>query len=237
MVYAPDGKTLWLVDGRNILHKVNADTLLEEVTLDMGADCNEMAYSQAGLVLVLNNAQVLWVVEPDTLRVIREMPFSGIRLAAGCPATPLGFVAGSGSTGSRSATFELAAVDFARGLVLQRTNVHTGIWQASGRSGTAGTQNMENILSMKMSPSGDFLYLSCESIKRLQIGDDKLRYVESTQHLSNGHMRHLALSSDGKWTATPAEAGSGTSYGIAVFDALYLKEQKLVLDNGPYPSL
>jgi hypothetical protein len=217
------------------LRKVHADTLTEEATLDTGATCNQIAYSQAGLVVVLNSAQVLWVVDPDSLKVVHEIPVPGVRLVAGCPATPFGYAVGAAADETRLVgfgdNFELSLIDFAQGVVLQRSKSEV-VRRAKAPD---GSRVFDGAISAHMSPDGKYLYLGHDKIQRFRIDGHRLAYEEATGRLANGHTTHFALSSDGKWTAMPTGGGNGQGYGIAVFDALHLAEQKLVLDIGAYP--
>ncbi len=233
MVYSPDGKWLFLVDASNVLRKVNADTLTEAAILDTGVACDEVSYSQAGVLLALNGAQTIWGVDPDSLRVLREIPIPGLRLVAGCTANPFAYALGSiaairlGSPGS----FELSQIDLTKGIVLQRMNSQTGQQAAP----TGQSWRLEGALSLHVSPDGKYVYLGGHRIERLRIDGETLVHEEATDRLQNGHTTHFVLSGDGKWTAMPTGGGNGKGYGIAVFDALQLGTPKLILENGAYP--
>lgn len=240
MCFAPAGDWLYLVDGNSTLRKIRTRDLTEVAALPLGAECEDLAYSPAGLIVPLTKANRLWVVDANSLQVRREVPLDGVRLVAASPAGSLGFALAMVANPDLPAAFggcRLAMLDFATG-----RRLHELSNQYRGRGGAqpltidnqvvleAGCHNME------MTQDGKYLFLGARSITRFRIDGRDLIYEEKGPSLENGHTTHFVLSGDGTKTALPTGGGNGGgSYTIAVYDGKKLSRQLLVLPNGPYP--
>jgi len=237
MVFAPDGRHFYLLDAQNTLHKIAGD-LTEDVSLDTGAACDDLSFSKAGLLVALNSAQAVWVVDPASLEVLREIPVQGLRHVAGSPGTAIGFADGTASEDAEPSprgAAQLSMIDFSKGACLHR------IENRFGESGTNGSLVFdargifEGLLAMQMTREGKYLYLGGQEIKRFRLQGEDLFFEEASRSLRRGFTTHFVISGDGKFAAMPSGAGNAASYDIVVLDATRLDQQLLALENGAYP--
>ena len=247
MVFSANGKWLFLVDGKDVLRKIRASDLVEEKSLELGAECDEMSISSAGVVLALPTPGAVWVVDPNSLMVRRAIPMPGVRLVAGSPAVPIGFAvdraaAPIGSAvhraakqaGGPSGGEEITMIDFKKGRLLHRLRSTYDNFPL-----VIENQNIfgDRLLAIRMSDDGKYFFTGGRKIMRFRLEGEDLVYEESSRDLQNGHTTHFVVSADAKLAAMPTGAGNanGLSYGTAVLDALHLGDQKVALENGAYP--
>ncbi len=231
LVFAPDGKHFYLLDGKGVLHKVAAD-LTDVAMLETQATCDDISFSKAGLLVAVNSAHVVWVINPDTLEVVREIPVDGLQHVAGSSASAIGFADGIAAGAGQppfGGALQLSMIDFNSGKVLHRIVNDPRI--------TLGGQGVvENgLLCMQMTNDAKHLFLGGRQIRRYRLEGEDLVYEETSRDLQNGHTTHFVVSGDGKFAAMPTGAGNASNYGIAVLDAMHLDRQLLALENGAYP--
>jgi hypothetical protein len=233
MVFAPDGRHFYLLDAQNTLHKIAGD-LTEDVSLDTGAACDDLSFSKAGLLVALNSAQAVWVVDPASLEVLREIPVKGLRHVAGSPATPIGFADGTASEDAEPSprgAAQLSMIDFSKGACLHR------IENRFGESGTNGSLVFdargifEGLLAMQMTREGKYLYLGGQEIKRFRLQGEDLFFEEASRNPIYGRALRFVISDDGKFAPMPG-GGNAAGFALAVLDAMHLDQQLLALDSG-----
>jgi hypothetical protein len=238
MTLSADGKWLYLVDGSYVLRKVSFDDYREDAVLSLGAKCNQIALSKAGLVVPLSGANTVWVVNADTLAVEREISVPEVQLVAASPATVVGIAYGRAAGDRIVSGGEYTIIDLSNGTFLHRLRrryaTREGFMELGGPRSQAIFE--DSLLAMQMSPDGKYLYTGGRKIQRFRVDGEDLIYEEASRDLQNGHTTHFALSIDGKWTAMPTGGGNGDgSYGIAVFSAHELATPRLKIENGAYP--
>lgn len=94
MIFSPDGAWFYVVDTYNVLHKIGTGDWQDEVKLELGQGCFDLAWSQAGLVLRLKDAA--WVVAPDTLAVQRAIELGQLTRLTASPGGSLCFASNVG---------------------------------------------------------------------------------------------------------------------------------------------
>ena len=192
-LFSKDGKWIYAVDGRDVLHKVNSTTLVDEIVLDLGAVCDMLALSKQGLVVGLKSTGSLWVIDPDTLNVIREIPLPNASVLAASPASSIIAVFCNEPTDARV----MNIVDVASGQVVHRLT--------TGRSNSPRVENkrlLDDVVpDMIMSHDGKHLFAQVQQIERYRLEGADLIYEESGEEKRNNDLGFLALSNDDKWVA------------------------------------
>jgi len=241
MCFAPTGDWLYLVDGNNTLRKIRTRDLTEVAALPLDAPCEDMAFSQAGLIVPLRNARRVWVVDAESLRVRREVPLDGVSLVAASPANSIGFalaLVANPDMVTVVASSRLAMIDFATG-----RRLHELCNQYRSQSGiqflAVDNQPVLDapLRNLELTQDGKHLFMASRSITRFRVDGQDLIFEERGPVLENGHTTHFVLSGDGTKTALPTGGGNGDgNFVIAIYDAKKLDRQLLSLSNGANPS-
>jgi hypothetical protein len=236
MLFSPDGKWLYLIDGKNVLRKIRAADLTEEKSLDIAGACNEMSFSKEGILLAVRSTSALWVVDPDSLNVLRATRVYGLRLVAGSPATSVGFALGTTSEGRDAGRApELSMIDLAKGQLLHGLRKEYGGHIFMVGRGTI-FDSARLIGDMRMSNDGKYLYTGDDEITRFRLEGQDLVLDGSSRTSHSANTTHFAFSDDDKLLARPSGGRSSVGgYGIAVLDAGDFS-QKFEFFNDAYPS-
>lgn len=241
MVYSADGKYLYLVDGKYLLRKLRSDDLVQEAFLETGLPCDEITLSKAGLVIVLNDANSVWVIDENSLDVLREITIPRARLVAANLSTNIGFVSAGSRFGSLNSSqlnlskgFPLHMIDFEKGEVLHTIQEQYGIYRPLAN----GVPPIDGLLSaMRMSSDGGNLFTGASSIRRFRVVGEDLIYEQTSPPVQNSHTTFFGLSADGRWVTMPTEgAPHGQGYNVHVFPASDLSTPKLILERAAFPG-
>jgi S1-C subfamily serine protease len=210
--WSADGKSLYVVGGDNVLRRYEMrEQAMEVKRLAIDADCRDMAFSKEGLVIALTSAGVLWVVHPETLEVLREIPLNEVRMVAAAPATSVACAIGKTI---------LSVVDLQQGQI-----VHSIDMNGAGARSTEIFQGVAQ--SLRMSPDGKSLFVGCyATLARLELVDRDLKLGDSLK----GAALHLTLSPDGRWL------GRAEGYRFALYDPAQMVEPVVLIDTGAYPA-
>jgi len=178
-VFSPDGAWLYLVDANSVIRKISTTDFTEQVYLETGASCTSLGYSRAGLVAAIEDARLIYVLDPASLKVKRAIPTDGVRMIAASPATDIGFAEGRVETGEPGrlprAYTQLLMLDFGTGRKLHR------IKNGQGPYLQIGTTDFDLGLGTPyLSPDGKYLYLSGhpadERLHRFRVEGEDLIY-------------------------------------------------------------
>jgi hypothetical protein len=235
--FSADGAWLYFVDGNSRLHKISTKTFKAERILKLGAECDHVSMSKAGLVVPLRQANLVWVLDPGTLAVRREMKSPGIALAVGSPGTNIGFLLGKVIDNASRTVQELSLVDLSTGTALHAIrDIYSSPSNAFPLRVESKPLFHEFVLCMRMSVDGTCLFVADKELTRFRIDGTDLVYEQKSGPLVNGHTTHASLSGDGKRIAMPTGGGNGGGYCIAIFDAMNMDTPRLSLNTGAYPS-
>jgi hypothetical protein len=222
LAFSPDGKWLYLVDETDVLRKINTADLKEALTLELGSSATDLSWSKAGLLLAFRQAHAHWVVNADTLAVVREMPMFEARSMAGSPATTTGFALGTFFSAEAQGGTALAMIDFAEGKLLHELR---GVYNGHTLQVDGKPFLNEPYFGVQMSADGKRLFLGGSALHRLRIDGTDLALEQSSAQLGSGNLSHLTLSNDGKRTALFT-----SPHRIVVLDTQDLSAPKLTLD-------
>lgn len=190
--YSPDGKWLYLLTDHRQLRKINADTFQQVASLDtLGSEqarynefsgsnhCAGVVISQAGILLPMLGANVVWVVDPETFAVTRAVNVPDLQLVAASPSSTIGFAVGARyENGSAATQRDTIMIDWSSGAFLH------------GFRGTS-TRNLEskrpslfdNVTCIEISSDGTYVFVSGATVQRFRLNGTELIYEESTPEI------------------------------------------------------
>lgn len=94
MAWGPQGRAFYLSDGNGNLRRIAAPSLVETARLRIGAACSGIAASAEGIVVAVGDRGELWVVDPQTLSLLKRITVGPLAINyALLAATPTSHVA------------------------------------------------------------------------------------------------------------------------------------------------
>lgn len=251
MAFSPDGKSLYLLDPKGALYKLRLSDFMAEQVLETGGVSRSISFSKEGLLIAVSHAHAVWVVDPATLRVVRQISVQNVTLVEGSPASSIAFAVGNRLQSAESGPLrpgvrpgrivqpdvgidpwmggmgrpELWMLDLAKGRPLHCIPGGTDADYAPFNEGAERLQ---------MRGDGKYLYMGASRIKRYRIEGEELVFEERSPEALNTRSRHFVVSDDNKLAT--AKAGPGHSHvdAVVLVDPLHLSQEKLAL--APYLS-
>ena len=148
----------------------------------------------------------MWVVNPTTLEVIREIPVADVRaVAAG---------AGSSIACTLAGPSTLSVIDLKQGMIVNSLEMNQP---------RVGSVFSGYCRSLRMTPDGKTLFVGTTCIVRIAVEGSELRFLEKSEELNSAGASLVLISPDGHFVATR----NGGPF--AVYDAANLKEKILLL--------
>src|SRR5262249_62286650 len=74
--WAADGKSFFALTNSGVLRRVGYPDLKELRKVDFKQDCHDLGFCKFGLLVTLGQLQEIWIVDPDTLAVVRRFGIS-----------------------------------------------------------------------------------------------------------------------------------------------------------------
>lgn len=118
MRFSADGRHLFVLEKKGILHKISFPQMVESATLAIGSRCSSLSESGDGLLVLLDGKEQIWLVDTDTLAVVGRMELPGVTAITASPARKVAW-AKIGSVVRK----ELAAIDPKNGKVLRQASL------------------------------------------------------------------------------------------------------------------
>jgi hypothetical protein len=223
--FSADGTWLYFINKANELHKISTKSLKLDRVLKLGAECNYISMSKAGLIVPLHLAKVVWVLDPQTLEVRREIPAPNVRWVAGAPGSNVGFFAGRHLDQRYKGTSpELTMVDLSTGTPLHAIR---GRYDAPSRVYPLEVDGRlllnRDVVCLEMSRDGKYLFVAENNVKRFRVDGTDLVFEQQSPDF-HGNLQRFSLSADGKLLATPTPGSF-----CDVYQALDLDKPQLTL--------
>jgi hypothetical protein len=227
--FSADGAWLYYVNKANELHKIATKTLRLDRVVQLGADCDHLSISKAGLIVPLRLANVVWVLDPQTLEVRREMRAPNVSLVVGAPGTDLGFFAGQHvERRYLGSSPELTMVDFSTGTPLHAIRGRYDAPSQVLKLEAGGRALLETSPEcLRMTRDGKYLFVAERNVNRFRVDGNDLVFEQAGPNLHHA-VRNLSLSGDGKWLAAPTR-----DTGCDVYDAMDMGSPRLTLSITP----
>lgn len=233
MVYSPDGKWLYLVDGNQVLRKLDASTFVEAVSLNLQQVCSGLAISRAGLVASIESARALWVLDAETLEVQRQIPLSDVLLLTASPASDLGFaVTFPPERVSVGHPSQLVMLDFAKGKQLHVIKSFYGTHPQSIQIDDRPIfTSHPKPTDLGQTADGKTLLFGTNKLSKFRLeGTDLVFEQASTEHRLHAASQFV-LSTDGKRLLMRADIGNISDYFVGLFDVADLSKPLSLLSG------
>jgi hypothetical protein len=193
-----DGSKFFIIDSQSILRRFDSNTLKEEVSLEVGQKCYDMVLTAGGLALSFPGRSAVWMIDPDQMTVLGEVPLKFANHLAATPTSERVYAIGH----TQAIGFDPKTLQIDRSLHFNEQGV------------LAGAQHFFNnrIHSFAMHPDNEHLYTAYGAgmgLHRFSITPTGIRYVSSASAKPRSDFSTLAISHDGKWMTMPH---SGPTY-------------------------
>ncbi len=219
LIWDESGKAFFVLEGKaGTLRRVALDGFREELRWEIGRPCSWLSTSAEGLLLTVGEREI-WVLDPKTFAVRRQIATPTAQHAASSPALSVAFVtARSGDA--------VGVVDLKTGKV-----VH----EYDSRSFPGKNAGYDKLV---VSPDGKFIFSQgMEELMRFAVNGDALEFEEASARIAqNGQA--IEISSDGSLVALPSGGGNyeAGAYTTNVYKATDLSAPEVKIESGAYPQ-
>jgi hypothetical protein len=228
LCWARDGKAFYHLDGKGTVRRVSFPNFKEEASLETGKKCGWLSVSAEGVVLTVNEAQEMWLLDARSLKVASRVGVGKAKRVASSPALSYAY-----ATGSEVASATLSVIDLKAGKMVKlygnRDFIKEGV----------------NFDYPVVSADGKRLFTTdgYAQMYRFTLEGAAVTFGEASPRIISGRFEGLCVSPDGKFVCAPSGAGNGATegeqepplYTTAIFAADGLKKALLRLKSGAYP--
>lgn len=199
MLWSADAKSVYVLERTGVLHKLSVPTFVEERQFLIGQACTALERCAAGLVVVVQGLQELWVFDPDTLRVAKRIAVPEVFSVWSAPSLRVGWA------GSHQPT-TVSVVDFERGQVVGTLAAREFYAQEQKGAKVKSSPNSRPPHAFEvcaLTPDAKYFLLRCGGVlHRFRVRGGELVYEERGPELN--HMPRINLSPDGRYVVSPA---------------------------------
>ena len=193
------------------LSRISLNGFVEEKKLQMSRRCSFLALSGEGLLAAMTDRQEVWVLDPVTLAIKKQIPAPNVNRVVSAPGLKVAFAAGNGN---------LSILDLVKGqIVRQLDRFPTG--------------------NARVTPDGKYFFAQggTEQLCGYTIdGDNLIEHQKTGRIAQNGQA--ICVSPDGKFVCLPSGGGNyGSRYGTFVYAVDNLAKPEFTLESGAYPRL
>lgn len=230
--FSLDDSALFFVDNKNILRKLSTSDLSCQAVLDLKSECAQVTISQAGLVLLMTKLKCIWVVNPESLEIVRQISLDGAESLCANPTTSIGLCRGFRKESPSNSSSSLFMMDFESGTILHQ--IRLSIRKSRTEDLKLSTPHGEIPLVkrtrlLQMSPDGTHLYTAgSPGIAHFRVADQDLIFTGATPDKQATIFDAWNVSSDGQWLVAPAAANGGLFFYSA--DHLNEPQRKFTFD-------
>jgi hypothetical protein len=225
-----DGKSVLVLSKTGTLRKVALDGLAEERRLEVGRECSWLSTSAKGPLLTVSKLEEVWLLDPETLAVVRKIPSKGASRAVSSPGLDRAFVVQrSASAGSGADRLEVLDLDAGRPV------------------GVYTTKQFERAVEFNLPVvSTDAAYLftvgTTGQIIRFRIGSDSLQIEDMGPGIGSG-AQAMVVSPGGEYVAVTSRAGNqkpddkhpALKYGTYLYKPTELAKPIAAIESGAFP--
>jgi hypothetical protein len=219
--WSKDGQSLFLASKTGTVRRIAGDGTKELARLDVGTKVGGMGLSAAGLAVTVPERRELWLLDPETLKVLDRQLVPGV-VAASDIATGI----------DTNFAYVVGGLNVADTLL--RIDLKSHEWREyPGRGFPA--QARAGFGSPALSPDGKLLLTSGGGgIQRYRIEGHVVTLEETSESIAN-NPSGLCLSPDGRRVCLPSGGGNARGYSTYIYDVERLDVPELVLRSGAYP--
>lgn len=237
LLWSADGHHLYALEKAGTLHKIAVPSFKEELTLKTGQSCNSMALSQVGLVLGLPAAHQVWLLNVNSLAVLKKISVPGVQ--EGLASAP------TLSTAYASAVpAMLSVIDLKAGKVTQRISPAAMAQASGGRIKQPAPAPLRFDFHLPtVSPDGKYFFCVSDAsadnvfgtLQRFRIRQNELKAEEIGPIIGRNPQR-IEISSDSSYVALPSRSGNlAQSYATTIYRVDDLAHPVTKITSGTYP--
>lgn len=229
MVASPDGKFLYVVDGREglrpKLHKIDTSTWSDVIVLDLPRGCWSIGLAAGGLV-VPGGSKELWIVDPDTLEITKLIQLEdSYELEIATHANV--------STAYILSHLGLLSIDTVAGRPIRywypRRFESLGTYVGQGNNGQCCTLNL--------SADGRYLLMANDRVHRMRIEGVEVVYEGAGKPFGALATNRLSLDEEMRYATVPISKQDGVNLDkLMLYDPKTLQPSSISLDTGPEPT-
>ncbi|GEM_PF-3477651 len=252
LCWAPGGKAFFALDSQGTLRRIAWPENIEEFRLETKLSASSLALSRAGLLVSYPELEEVWVIDPDTLKVKKQISAPGVQRVTATPATDIAFAA----VKYKAAPPPKVVPPFPQGGVIfpQPANVKPqptdGIMVLNAASAVPVRQyDQYSPKHLTVTPNGKYLFAegNIERLLRYRVQGDKgdeLIFDEQSQQLA-GQGQGIFVSPDSKYVCLTSPGGNYTTdpkvklqqYTTLIFKTNDLKKDALRIETGESPRI
>jgi S1-C subfamily serine protease len=231
LVWARDGKSFYALEGgTGMLRRIALDGFREVQRLDVGRKCGWLSLSAEGLVVTVTDAQEVWLVDAEQLKVKGRCAVASVTRAVSAPGLSVAVAASPGPLdGGDLYVLDLKKVDVVKAYKARDFSRDVGFDRAV------------------MTPDGKYLFTAggIEQMARFRIDGADLVFEQSSYRIAQGAVgAGICVSPDGRFVCYPTGGGNygvgenhppRQGYSTWIYPVTNLRKPALQLETGPYP--
>jgi len=232
MLWSKDGRFLYLLESTGALRKISVPEWKEEKVLQTRQVGRYLAQSAQGLLVGLPAVGKIWVVDPDSLAVKKQIPMPTFSALTAAPSSDYAYAILQSGSG-----YDLAVIDVAKGEVVKTYNAR----EVQREQGEQIKKNPRSVVlvnfgHVKMTPDGTYLFVeSFECLHRFRVEGANLLYEEIGARIGS-NVRTIEVSPDSRYVAMPSGGGNGSGYGTFIYRIGDLSQPAVTVAGGAYPQ-
>lgn len=224
LCWAPDHKSFYHLDAMGKVRRISVPEFKEAAVLDTGRLCSWLTMSALGPVLTLTDGGEAWLLDPDSLKVIRRLPVGTSKRVVSAPTLSFAYAPASTTNGDK-----LIVVDLKAGKALRQIRIRS-LAQLGGITQDA-----------VISPDGKYLFFTfMNSIQRYKLDGDDLTIDDTSPKIISGSFHGISVGDD--FVCAPSGGGNAgfdgherPGYGTFIFHQSDLKTPVVTIKSGAYP--
>lgn len=237
---------LWLEDAEFLLAADNGGTLYELAVpsfkltrkVDFHRNLSWIEMSRQGLLVVVNQLQEIWVLDPENMTVKGRIAVAGVDRVASSPTSDVAFGI------SKQRPNEMSIIDLKKFKVAQVVSTRKYVGEYGNRirrhpdSGILSDFRLPTV-----SPDGKYFFcVGSGSLHRFAIKGTELVYEEMGPRIGSNPQR-IEISADSRYVALPSGGGNGRptghfpcgSYCTYIYKTTDLYKPVAAVSSGAYP--
>jgi hypothetical protein len=230
--WAADGRSFFVLHRQGLLQRIGYPVLKELRRIELKQECHALGVCKLGLMLTLEQLQEIWIVDPDTLQVVKRHGVGQLRKALSGPGLAVAYAfCRDAETFRPSANGLPVRVDLTDGTLAAMT-------LAADPTGRA-VPGLDGFEYAALSPDGKWLFADGFGLLRYRIEDATLTPDGRTREgMGGGAKTGICISPDSKWVCFPTGGGNdGLTYGTYVYLTDDLSRPAFTLQQGAYPEV
>jgi hypothetical protein len=228
LCWSKDGRAFYHLDGTGTVRRISFPEFKEEAALPTAKKCGWLSTSAQGVVLTVNDAQEMWLLDAQSLKPGARVPIATSKRVASSPALSHAYAADMSPEGGT-----LSVIDLKAGRVVKQFRNTDFINEGVNFDYPVATDDGKHLFT-----TGGF-----GPFYRFDLDGAAVKFGDASPGFLSGRFEGLCVSPDGKFVCAPSGGGNGAAagesqpppYSTAIFGDSNLKKPLLRLASGAYP--